>query len=210
MAAATKTPHNQLDMPQPLATPTPLQCTVIAVHHDAMHRFSKPTVPHITLAEGLGVQGDAHCGTLVQHRSRVRAHPQQPNLRQVHVISAALLAHLHHQGFTVAPGALGENITVSAAPYMDWHDWIALPCSTLLDWGANGPCLELTGLRNPCHQIDTFQKGLISALLDRGEQQQLLRKAGVMAVVRRGGMVRAGDSITLRLPPPPHLPMERV
>ena len=197
-------------MPINTATDPIRTCTTLAVHADAEHRFSKPTVPSIRLLPGLGVEGDAHCGQQVQHRSRVQADPTQPNLRQVHLISASLLTYLQSHGFAVPPGGLGENITVGDAPGLHWQDWIALPRGTQLQFGEVGPCLELTGLRNPCHQIDAYQPGLLAALLGRDAAGQLIRKAGVMAVVVRGGNVCAGDAITVHQPKLPHLPMERV
>ena len=193
----------------------PLHTTVLAVHRDGTHRFSKPTVPHITLLPGLGVEGDAHCGHTVQHRSRVKANPHQPNLRQVHLITASLFAHVAALGFTVAPGQLGENITLADAPGLEWDALIALPVGTRLQFtapDAHTPQaeVELTGLRNPCVQIDEFQPGLFAALLGRTAQGDLLRKAGVMAVVHTGGQVAPGCRVTVELPPAPHRPMERI
>ena len=182
---------------------------VLAVHRDSEHRFSKATVSVIVLLEGLGVQGDAHCGLTVQHRSRVKANPDQPNLRQVHVISASLFAHLSQQGFAVQPGQLGENITLADAPGLSWQALIALPVHTELHF-ASGAVVQLTGLRNPCAQIDAFDKGLLAAMLDQDAQGQLVRKTGVMGVVLQGGAVQAGDAVGLVLPAEPHQSMERV
>ena len=186
-----------------------LTTTVQAVHRDSSHRFSKQAVGAITLQAGLGVEGDAHWGATVQHRSRVKANPHQPNLRQVHLISADLFAHLATQGFGVHAGQLGENITLAAAPGLGWHDLITLPVDTCLHF-AQGPVLQLTGLRNPCVQIEQFQKGLFAAMLDKTADGQLLRKTGVMAIVLQGGAVQAGDGITIQPPPAPHRPMDRV
>ena len=182
---------------------------VLAVHRDSEHRFSKATVPAIALLQGLGVEGDAHCGLTVQHRSRVKANPDQPNLRQVHVISASLFAHLAQQGFAVQHGQLGENITLTDAPGLSWQALIALPVHTELHF-ASGAVVQLTGLRNPCAQIDAFDKGLLAAMLDQDAQGQLVRKAGVMGVVLQGGAVQAGDAVGLVLPAEPHQGMERV
>ncbi|ARU05300.1 MOSC domain-containing protein [Comamonas serinivorans] len=182
---------------------------VFAVHRDSEHRFSKTTVPFIELLKGLGVQGDAHADTTVQHRSRVKANPDQPNLRQVHVISASLLAHVAEQGFSVQPGQLGENITLSDAPGLDWRAMISLPLHTELHF-ASGAVVQLTGLRNPCVQIDQFEKGLFAAMLDKDAQGQLVRKTGVMGVVLRGGAVQAGDAVHAVLPAEPHQALERV
>ena len=194
---------------------SPLHTTVLAVHRDDTHRFSKPAVAQITLLPGLGVEGDAHCGRTVQHRSRVKANPHQPNLRQVHLITASLFAHVAALGFSVAPGQLGENITLASAPGLQWDELIALPMGTRLQFttpDAHTPPaeVELTGLRNPCVQIDDFQPGLFAALLDRTAQGDLMRKAGVMAVVHTGGPVAPGSHVTVVLPPEPHRPMERI
>ena len=133
---------------------SPLHTTVLAVHRDDTHRFSKPAVAQITLLPGLGVEGDAHCGRTVQHRSRVKANPHQPNLRQVHLITASLFEHVAALGFSVAPGQLGENITLASAPGLQWDELIALPMGTRLQFttpDAHTPPaeVELTGLRNP-------------------------------------------------------------
>jgi len=195
--------------------PTTAETTVLAVHRDDTHRFSKPAVAQITLLPGLGVEGDAHCGRTVQHRSRVKVNPHQPNLRQVHLITASLFEHVAALGFSVAPGQLGENITLASAPGLQWDELIALPVGTRLCFTApdahTPPAeVELTGLRNPCVQIDDFQPSLFAALLDRTAQGDLVRKAGVMAVVHTGGQVAPGSHVTVVLPPEPHRPMERI
>jgi MOSC domain-containing protein YiiM len=201
---------------------SPLHTTVLAVHRDDTHRFSKPAVAQITLLPGLGVEGDAHCGRTVQHRSRVKANPHQPNLRQVHLVTASLFEHVAALGFRVAPGQLGENITLASAPGLQWDELIALPVGTRVVFGpyvsetsgavddAPHAVLELTGLRNPCVQIEQFQPGLLAAMLAHDPQGALVRKAGVMAVVLAGGVVAPGTSVTFELPPLPHRPMERV
>jgi len=176
---------------------------VVAVARDASHRFSKAAVPSINIIAGLGVEGDAHLGDRVKHRSRVAADPTQPNLRQVHLIHAELLSELADKGFDVAPGDLGENITTRGV------DLLALPRGSLLRIGQKA-VLEVTGLRNPCAQIEAFQSGLLAAVLGRGPNGALIRKAGVMTIVREGGLVQPGDAIVVALPPPPHLPLERV
>jgi MOSC domain-containing protein YiiM len=154
----------------------------------------------IRLVAGLGVEGDAHLGETVKHRSRVARDPTQPNLRQVHLMHAELLDELAVAGFRVAPGDLGENVTTRDL------DLLGLPTGTLLRLGDTA-LVEVTGLRNPCVQLDKFQKGLMAATLDRDPQGNLVRKAGVMAVVREGGEVRAGDAIAVTLPPGPHRPL---
>lgn len=176
---------------------------VIAVSLCATHAFSKQGRPAIRLLKGLGVEGDAHSGVTVKHRSRVRQDPTQPNLRQVHLIHAELHDELRAGGFAIAPGTLGENITTRGI------DLLALPTGTLLRLGESA-IVELTGLRNPCAQLDNYQPGLTAAVLGRDEQGNLLRKAGVMATVLEGGEVRPGDAIHVELPPPPHRPLDRV
>ncbi|WP_374337934.1 MOSC domain-containing protein [Leeia sp.] len=167
------------------------------------HQFSKQTETQLTLLAGLGVEGDAHCGEKVKHRSRVAANPDQPNLRQVHLIHAELLDELNGQGFTVAPGDLGENILTRGIPLLD------LPTGTCLRLGEHAE-IELTGLRNPCAQIENFQKGLLAAVLGRAEDGSLIRKGGVMAVVLSGGVIQSGDAIQITLPAEPHRPLEKV
>ena len=181
----------------------PISAQVVTVSVDAAHAFSKHVVPQITLLEGQGVEGDAHCGVTVQHRSRVAQDPTQPNLRQVHLMHVELFDELRAKGFEVAPGELGENIVTRGIALLD------LPVGTELQMGA-AAVVRLTGLRNPCVQIDRFQRGLMAAVLDRDEQGKLVRKAGVMSVVLRGGVVRAGDAIVVRLPAEPHRRLERV
>ena len=176
---------------------------VAAVHRSPVHEFSKASQSVIELLAGLGVAGDAHAGTTVQHRSRVAANPIQPNLRQVHLIHAELHDELQAQGFQVGPGDMGENITTHGLNLLD------LPRGTHLRLG-NQAVIEVTGLRNPCAQLNTFQSGLMQAVLDRDEQGNLIRKAGIMGILLAGGEVRPGDQIQIELPPLPHLPLERV
>lgn len=182
------------------ATPT---ARVIAVARDGTHRFSKQRVDTIRLLEGLGVEGDAHLGETVQHRSRVAADPTQPNLRQVHLIHGELFDELADKGFAVAPAELGENVTTRGI------DLLGLPRGTRLHLGAEA-VVEVTGLRNPCGQIDGFQTGLLKAVLDKGANGEIIRKSGIMSIVLAGGEVRPGDPIAILLPPEPHQPLERV
>jgi MOSC domain-containing protein YiiM len=177
--------------------------TVVAVSRSSVHEFSKPVEDSIELLAGLGVRDDAHAGVTVQHRSRVAVDPTQPNLRQVHLIHAELHDELRSRGFDVAPGQLGENITVRGL------DLLALPRGTRLHIGTEA-IVEVTGLRNPCAQLDTIQPGLMKATLDRGENGELIRKAGVMAIVVADGEVRPGDPIRIEVPTEPHLPLEPV
>ncbi len=168
---------------------------VVAVARDGEHRFSKQLVPEIRIVTGLGVEGDAHQGITVKHRSRVRADPTQPNLRQVHLIHAELFDELAEKGFDVAPADLGENITTRGV------DLLGLPQGALIRIG-DEVVLETTGLRNPCAQIENFQTGLLGAVLDR--------KSGIMTIVLAGGTVKANDAIAIELPPLPHRKLERV
>ncbi len=174
-----------------------MQGRVTAVSRDATHRFSKLAVAGIRLVAGLGVEGDAHHGATVKHRSRVARDPTQPNLRQVHLIHAELLDELHAAGFHVAAAALGENVTTRGL------DLLGLPTGAMLHLGHHA-VIEVTGLRNPCAQLDRFQPGLMAATLDRDASGDLIRKAGIMAIVIVGGDVVPGDPIRVQLPPEPH------
>lgn len=176
---------------------------VVAVARDGGHAFSKPLLPSIRLLAGLGVEGDAHCGVTVKHRSRVAADPAQPNLRQVHLIHAELFDELAGKGFTVAPGQLGENIVTSGI------DLLGLPVATRLYIGA-GAIVEITGLRNPCAQIDRFLTGLLAAVVSRDAEGGVVRKAGIMAIVVAGGLVAPGDPIRVVPPDGPHRRLEWV
>ncbi|MEJ7686098.1 MAG: MOSC domain-containing protein [Variovorax sp.] len=158
-----------------------------------MHSFSKFAEPAIRLVAGLGVQGDAHAGTTVKHRSRVARDPSAPNLRQAHLLHVELFEELMNAGFTVWPGDLGENITTEGL------DLLGLARGTRLHLGADA-VIEVTGLRNPCSQLDRFQPGLMAATLERDAQGKLVRKAGVMGIVLTGGEVRAGDRIHVEAP----------
>ena len=177
--------------------------TVTAVSRSATHTMSKPNEGGIRLLAGLGVEGDAHLGETVKHRSRVRRDPTVPNLRQVHLIHAELHDELAGQGFALAPGQMGENITTRGV------DLLALPTGTRLHLGASA-VVEVTGLRNPCRQLDGIQPGLMAATRARDEHGALVRKAGVMAIVHTGGDVRPGDPIRVELPPQPHRALEPV
>jgi len=176
---------------------------VVSVACSPVHRFSKAVVPAITLVAGLGVAGDAHQGVTVKHRSRVARDANQPNLRQVHLIHAELLDALTARGFSVAPGDLGENLLTRGL------DLLAPPRGAQLLLGATA-VITVTGLRNPCHQLDRFQPGLMAATLDRAADGALIRKAGVMAVVLAGGILRPGDAIGVTLPAGQRLPLEPV
>jgi MOSC domain-containing protein YiiM len=176
---------------------------VTAVSRSAAHTFSKAKQPSIRLVAGLGVESDAHQGATVKHRSRVARDPTQPNLRQVHLIHAELHEELNASGFDVVAGEMGENVTTRGVPLLD------LPTGTRLRLGRNA-VVELTGLRNPCAQLDRFQHGLLAAVLGRRPDGTLARKAGVMGVVVAGGEVAAGDEVDVELPSGPHRPLEVV
>ena len=176
---------------------------VTAVSRSATHTFSKPNAGAIRLLAGLGVEGDAHLGVTVKHRSRVRTDPDSPNLRQVHLIHAELHEELRAAGFSVAPGQIGENVTTRGIALL------GLPTGTRLHLGA-AAVVEVTGLRNPCRQLDRFQAGLTAALIGRDQNGKLIRKAGIMSIVIAGGEVRSGDAIAVELPPAPHHRLEPV
>jgi MOSC domain-containing protein YiiM len=177
--------------------------TVTVVSSSGAYSFTKPNRQTVTLLTGLGVEGDVHAGVTVKHRSRVAQDPTQPNLRQVHLIHEELFDELRAEGFEVAPGDLGENVTTRGV------DLLALPVGTLLHLGDEA-VVEVTGLRNPCLQIDTFHEGLLKQVVGRDEAGNIVRKAGIMSVVRTGGVVRPGDPVTVELPAEPHRPLERV
>lgn len=173
---------------------------VVAVSRSPRHTFGKRVEDAIRLIAGHGVEGDAHAGATVKHRSRVRRDPTQPNLRQVHLLHAELHDELRAHGFDVGPGTMGENVTTRGL------DLLALPAGARLTIGREA-VVEITGLRNPCVQLDRHQPGLMSAVLDRDDAGGLIRRAGVMAVVVAGGEVRPGDRIRVELPAQPHAPL---
>lgn len=172
---------------------TPRLALVAAVSQSATHSMSKTPVFSIRLLAGLGVAGDAHAGETVKHRSRVARDPTQPNLRQVHLIHAELHDELREAGFVLAPGEMGENITTRGI------DLLALPTGARLHLGPDA-VIEVTGLRNPCSQLDRLRPGLMNATLDRDAAGNLIRKAGVMGIVLVGGDVKPGDAIGVEAP----------
>jgi MOSC domain-containing protein YiiM len=176
---------------------------VEAVSRSATHTFSKSNCDRIRLVAGLGVEGDAHLGETVKHRSRVAQDPSQPNLRQVHMIHAELHDELRASGFAVEAGDMGENVTTRGV------DLLGLSVGTRLCLG-KWAVVEVTGLRNPCTQLDGFQPGLMRAVLDRDADGNLVRKAGIMAIVLTGGVVHPGDVVRIEPPPPPYRPLHRV
>jgi MOSC domain-containing protein YiiM len=180
-----------------------MNARVLAVHSKALHTFSKDRVPEIELIAGHGVRGDAHFGVTVKHRSRVARDPTQPNLRQVHLLHQELFSELLQRGHVVAHGQMGENITTEGI------DLLGLGVGTQLRLGAEA-WIEITGLRNPCAQIEAFQPGLLAAVLGREAGGTLIRKAGVMAIVLKSGVVKAGDEIVIAHAPCPRVALQPV
>lgn len=170
---------------------------VVSVNRSQEHSFSKTQVPEIYLLEGIGVESDAHSGRTVQHRSRIAANPNAPNLRQVHLVQEELFSELMKAGFDIKPGDIGENITTRGI------DLLSLPKGAILMLGESAR-VEITGLRNPCSQLDRFENGLMAAVLEKDPEGNLKRKAGIMGIVIKGGRVRPGDQITISLPAGPH------
>ena len=174
-----------------------MEASVEAVSISPTHTMSKPSRPAIRLVAGLGVEGDAHLGATVKHRARVRRDPTQPNLRQVHLFHAELLDDLRAAGFDIAADEMGENITTRGV------ELLGLPRGARLHLGAEA-IVEITGLRDPCDQLNGIQPGLMQAVLDTDAQGNLVRKAGVMGIVLTGGDVRPGDAIRVEMPPLPY------
>ena len=170
-----------------------MSAAITAVSRAKGHHFSKRNELVIRLIAGLGVEGDAHCGATVKHRSHVARNASLPNLRQVHLLHEELFGELARAGFAVAAGDMGENVTTRGI------DLLALPRGARLHLGGDA-IVEVTGLRNPCSQIDRFQNGLMNAVLGRDPAGNLVRKTGVMAIVIAGGDVRPGDVISVEMP----------
>ena len=179
-----------------------MEGSVAAVNRSATHTLIKPNQDSIRLLAGLGVEGDAHSGETVKHRPRVARDPTQPNLRQVHLIHVELYEELGAGGFDVATGQMGENVTTRDV------DLLGLPVGTRLH--LRDAVVEVTGLRNPCAQLDRIQPGLLAATLDKDDQGNLIRKAGIMGIVLTGGEVSPGDRIRVELPPEPYRSLEPV
>ncbi len=177
--------------------------SVVAVSKSLTHTMAKYNCDGIMLIKDLGVEGDAHYGKTVKHRSRVAKDPSQPNLRQVHLIHSELHLELQQKGFDIAYGQMGENITTKGI------DLLNLPLNTILSIGPEAKVL-VTGLRNPCYQLDGIQEGLMKAVLDKDHTGRLIRKAGIMGIVLNGGAVKVNDRIEVMLPAEPHIRLERV
>jgi len=180
------------------------QGSVFAVCSSPEHTFSKEILSSIKLLKGIGVQGDTHSGKTIQHRSRVAVEPTQPNLRQVHLIARELFDELKNKGFDIKEGDLGENITTQGI------DLLNLPKGTILIIGEENVEIEITGLRNPCKQIDDFKKGLLSQVLYNNKDGKLVRKVGIMAIVKTTGSIKPSDSIRIRYPSKQYIPLECV
>lgn len=178
------------------------EARIVGLARSGAHGFSKRPCQHLTLIAGLGAADDAHAGVTVQHLSRMKVDPDQPNLRQVHLIHAELFDEVAARGFAVGPGDLGENLTTRGI------DLLALPTDARLRIGE--AVIRVTGLRNPCRQIDEFMPGLLAQMIDKRSDGTIVRKCGVMGVVERGGSIARGDSIGLDLPPGPQRPLEPV
>lgn len=172
---------------------------VVSVQMGDQHDFSKPPKDAINLIENFGVEGDAHAGTTDQHLFHIKRFGEHPNLRQVHLIQTELFDEVSEHGHAVRPGDLGENIATRHI------DLLGLPTGTILRLGSEA-VIELTGLRNPCHQIDSFQSGLLKHCKEV-TPDGVVRKTGVMSIVLQGGIVRPGDAIDIELPPEPHAPL---
>lgn len=176
---------------------------VIALSKSETHTFQKINPKSIHLIKGLGIEGDAHMGKTVKHRSRVAKDPSQPNLRQVHLMHAELHDELEGLGFKIKAGEMGENITTKGI------DLLSLPKDTILNIGENAR-IQITGLRNPCNQLNIFKKGLMNAVLDIDENGDLIRKAGIMGIVLEGGAIAVGDTIEIILPDKPYIKLDMV
>ncbi len=180
-----------------------MDSVITAVSKNATYAFSKPNQGSVHLLAGLGVDGDVHMGEKVKHRSRMLKNPDQPNLRQVHLIHSELHDELRAKGFDVSAGQMGENITTRGV------DLLNLPKGTRLHLG-NTAVVEVTGLRNPCEQINNFQDGLLKACVEKDEHGDIIRKAGVMSIVLVGGDVFPEDQIRVEYPKGPHEPLQVV
>lgn len=180
-----------------------MEAVVVSVSSDPGHNFSKKIWDAITLITGLGVEGDAHLGERVQHRTLVRKDPTLPNLRQVHLIHSELFEELRQGGFNIAAADLGENILTCGI------DLLGLPLGTRLHIG-DAATVEITGLRNPCRQLEAFRQGLVAAVFYKDERGELVRKAGIMGIVAAGGVVRPGDPIRVEMPSGERRPLPRL
>jgi hypothetical protein len=183
--------------------PNQAKASVLAVARDAGHNFSKPVCDSINVVTGLGVEGDAHYGKLIQHLYRIKKEPNDPNLRQIHLIHRELHEELLAKGFDIAPGDMGENVTTQGI------DLLGLPRGTVLKFGEEA-AVEITGLRNPCYQLNHFREGLMKACLDKAEDGSVIFKSGIMGIILKDGTIKPGDQIRVELPDGPHTPLDLV
>jgi len=183
--------------------PNQAKASVLAVARDAGHNFSKPVCDSINVVTGLGVEGDAHYGKLIQHLYRIKKEPNDPNLRQIHLIHRELHEELRAKGFDIAPGDMGENVTTQGI------DLLGLPRGTVLKFGEEA-AVEITGLRNPCYQLNDFREGLMKACLDKAEDGSVIFKSGIMGIILKDGTIKTGDQIRVELPDGPHTPLDLV
>ncbi len=183
--------------------PNQAKASVLAVARDAGHNFSKPVCDSINVVTGLGVEGDAHYGKLIQHLYRIKKEPNDPNLRQIHLIHRELHEELRAKGFDIAPGDMGENVTTQGI------DLLGLPRGTVLKFGEEA-AVEITGLRNPCYQLNDFREGLMKACLDKAEDGSVIFKSGIMGIILKDGTIKPGDQIRVELPDGPHTPLDLV
>jgi MOSC domain-containing protein YiiM len=177
--------------------------SIVAVSRDDRHRFSKPVVQQIVLLGGLGIKGDAHCGATTQHRYLVEKDPARANLCQVHLIGAELYDNLVEDGWSIAPGQLGENVTTRGIELM------SLPTGSILHLGTDAR-VEITGKRSPCRQINGFQPGLVKAVFGVDETGRPASRAGIMGIVVSGGVVSSSDGVRVELPAGPFRPLVAV
>ncbi len=177
--------------------------SVIAVCSRDAHLFSKENREEIELIKNFGINGDAHAGMYVKHRSRVKKNPKQLNLRQVHLIPIELLNEMKQHRYDLHPGDLGENITTSGI------DLINLPLNSQINIGEE-VVLEVKGLRDPCKQIEAFKEGLLKKMITKDADGNLIRKTGIMTIVLGGGIVKPNDKIEVVLPKKPYHKLEVV
>jgi MOSC domain-containing protein YiiM len=162
--------------------------TVVSVNSSPTGGIGKDPQPQITLVANHGVEGDFHAGANVRHRSRAASTPEAPNLRQVHLIHSELFDEVAALGIDVKPGQMGENITTRGLSILD------LTVGTRLHVGESA-VIEITGLRNPCKQLNDIDKRLLGEVARKLEDGTIMRKAGIMGIVLEGGVIRPGDAI---------------
>ena len=142
-------------------------------------------------------------GATVQHRHDMKKDPLRPNLRQVHLLQTELLDDVNDQGFQVFPGNLGENISTRGI------DLPGLPAGTRLRIGTDA-IVEVTGLRTPCVYIERFRPGLLVLMNKALPDGSVASRAGVMGIVRCGGVIYPNDAIAVQLPDGEHRALQPV